>query len=76
MKTTQNIITPHMQDKEHDIPQFCNLELPWSSHSVTTVEPHLSNSRLSVPSIIWNDVHKFLKQVISNCWARDQLFVV
>ena len=31
-----------------------------------TVEPRLSNSRLSVPSIIRNDVQK-LKQVIPNC---------
>ena len=32
-----------------------------------TVEPHLSDSRLSVPSIIRNDVQKILKQVIPNC---------
>ena len=32
-----------------------------------TVEPRLSNSCLSIPSIIWNEVQKFLKQVIPNC---------
>ena len=31
------------------------------------VEPRLSNSRLSVPLIIQNNVQKILKQVISNC---------
>ena len=36
-------------------------------HNVTTVERRLSDSRLSVPSIIWNGVQKFLKQVIPNC---------
>ena len=29
-----------------------------------TVKPRLSDSCLSVPSIIWIDVQKFLKQVI------------
>ena len=33
----------------------------------STVEPHLSDSCLSVPSIIRNAVQKFLKQVIRNC---------
>ena len=47
----------------------------------TTVEPRLSDSRLSdsclsVPSIIWNDVQKILKQVIPNCLACDPSFVV
>ena len=32
-----------------------------------TVEPRLSDSRLSIPSIIQNDVQKILKQVIPNC---------
>ena len=31
-----------------------------------TVEPRLSDSRLSVPSIIRNDVQKFLKQVANS----------
>ena len=44
--------------------------------NITTVEPRLSESHLSVPSIIRNDVQKFLKQVIRNCWARGPLLVV
>ena len=32
-----------------------------------TVELRLSDSRLSIPSIIQNDVQKLLKQVIPNC---------
>ena len=31
------------------------------------VEPRLSNCHLSIPLIIWNDVQKFLKQLIPNC---------
>ena len=42
----------------------------------STVEPRLSDSRLSVPLIIQNDVQNFLKQVFPNCWACDPLFVV
>ena len=37
------------------------------SEMFTTVEPHLSDSRLSIPSIIRNDVQKLLKQVIPKC---------
>ena len=37
------------------------------SLQTATLEPHLSDSHLSVPSIIWNDVQKFLKQAIPNC---------
>ena len=41
-----------------------------------TVELCLSNSHLSVPSIIQSDVQKLLKQVIPNCWVHDPLFGV
>ena len=39
-----------------------------------SVEPHLLDSHLSLPSIICNDVQKFLIQVIPNCWACDPSF--
>ena len=44
-----------------------------------TVEPHLFNSRLSVPSIIRYDTQKFLKQVILivehmiHCWLFNKV---
>ena len=47
-----------------------------SAYVTTTVENRLSDSHLSIPSIIWSDVQKFLKQVIPNFWARDPLLVV
>ena len=56
------------------------IRLNWTPCQYTcfasTVEPRLSNSCLSIPLIIRNDVQKFLKQVIPNCWARDPSFVV
>ena len=47
-----------------------------STETSYTVEPRLSDSCLSVPSIIRNDVQKFLKQVIPDYYARDPSFVV
>ena len=34
---------------------------------ICTVEPQLSDPYLSLPLIIWNDVWKFLKQIMLNC---------
>ena len=34
---------------------------------VATVEPHLSEPPLSIPSIIQNNGRKFLKQVMAKC---------
>ena len=42
-----------------------NIECSHITHY--TVEPCLSNPRLSVPSIIRNDVHRFLKQLMLDC---------
>ena len=38
-----------------------------------TVEPCLSDSRLSVPSIIQNDVQKFLKQIVDHRWLFNKV---
>ena len=40
-----------------------------------TLEPRLSNPQLSIPTIIQNDVQKFLKQVMPNFLAHNPLFV-
>ena len=41
-----------------------------------TIESRLSNSRLSLPSIIRIDVQNFLKQIIRNYGTCDPSFVV
>ena len=48
----------------------CNISdgvLVWGFKNFSCiVEPCLSDSCLSVPSIIWNDVQKFLKQTVEH----------
>ena len=44
------------------------------SEELTTVEACLSDRRLSVSLIIWNDVQKLLKQVMRNCRVYSSLF--
>ena len=48
--------------------QILHANFKWQQEFIIyTVEPRLSDPRLSVPLIIQNDVQKILKQVIPNC---------